>query len=304
MKRYNPSALYLVAITVCDISYQIFHVLFYLKYFWGFSSLGFPGLCQIWNILNMVPQYGSQLLVLGFTTERFISIIRPFQSDRFSRIKRAPYEVGTIMIFVFLLSIPQGYFWHLNGKGACVIRTQSAILVFYEHWAIVTESILFLIVPITNLILNYIVLRKTSQALRHNEYLRTNSINHCKANQNFRQNKPMTKTLLAIAFFRILTQLPMSVTYTLQNFPSLNFGPFPMPLAQMAYDPQWKRFLNYYSVRILIETFAVSHHALSFFIFYASTKQFRDELHRNLKWFSTVSLRRRPATTRLKITST
>jgi len=288
MKRYNPSALYLVAITTCDIAYQLLHVFHYLKYFWGLPSLGVDGICQVWNVLNMIPQYASQLLVLGFTTERFISIIRPFQSDRFSRIKRAPIEVGFITVVVVVVSLPQGFLWQVDKQGFCAISRDEQVVLFYEYWSIVTEALFFLIVPMANLVLNYIVLQKTSHALQKNESLRAKSV------KNYaRQNKPMTKTLMAIAFFRILTQLPMSVTYTLQNFPSLNFGPFPIHLRDMRADAQWRRFLNYYIVRMLIETFAVSHHALSFFIFYISTKQFRDEFHKLVHWFSTLTLVRR-----------
>jgi hypothetical protein len=96
MKRLNSSALYLVGITVCDLAYQVLHIFLYLKFFWGLASLAVTGFCQAWNVLYIVPQYASQFLVLGFTTERFISIIRPFKGERFSKTQRAPKSVVTL----------------------------------------------------------------------------------------------------------------------------------------------------------------------------------------------------------------
>jgi hypothetical protein len=46
-------------------------------------------------------------LVFGFTCERFVSIIRPFKSERFSRHSRAPKEVACLTIFAFLVSLGQ-----------------------------------------------------------------------------------------------------------------------------------------------------------------------------------------------------
>ena len=278
MRKLNSSALYLVSISSCDITYQVCHVFFYLNYFWGIASIGAPGLCQIWNVLNLIPQYASQLLVLGFTVERLISIIRPFQGERFSKHHRAPKEIAIIFCFVILLALPQAFFWTVDETGFCNIKLE--MLDVYGIWSVVTESLIFLVVPATTLILNLILLKKASDSLQKHNPRNADNAGLSRVHNKSKTTKPATKTLLCISFFRIFTQLPVSVTFTLHNFETFSFGRI-MPLAEMTHDPQKIAFLRYWGTRMLFEIFGASHHALSVFIFYASTKQFRNEL-RNL----------------------
>ena len=285
MKRANSSALYLISLTVCDIMYQILHVFNYLKYFWGLASLGLPVLCQVWNILNVIPQYASQLLVLSFTMERVISIFNPFKSERFSKVKRAPKFIATIIVFVVMTSVIQGYIWAVDDSGFCEMRHERGVGRFYFIWSLVTESLFFFIVPVCTLVLNVFLLRETKNLIREHEHasmeLNRDSRIHSKGETTIR---PATITLLSISFFRILTQLPISITYTIQNLDQFNFGGF-MPLAEMYNDSQWRSFLRYWGARIIIEALGASYHALSVFIFYGSTKLFRVEIQR---YFSTV----------------
>ncbi|XP_052791819.1 uncharacterized protein LOC128225966 [Mya arenaria] len=274
MKKLNSSALYLVSITFCDIGYHVLHVFFYLKYYWGLESVGVTGICQLWNILNLIPQYASQLLVLGFTTERLISIVRPFQGERFSKHKRAPKVIIIIATLVVTLTLPQGLFWEVDGDGFCEISLQ--YIDFYEIWSYMTESFIFVIVPVTSLIMNIIVLAQTSRTLKQRSQLSSND-RHSQIHKNGKARKPAIKTLLSISFFRILTQLPISIMYTIHNFDVFSFGAL-MPLAEMTHDPQKIAFIRYWGCRMIIEIFGASHHALSVFIFYASTKQFRCEV--------------------------
>lgn len=278
MRKLNSSAPYLVSISFCDILYQVCHVFFYLKYFWGTASLGIPGFCQAWNILNLIPQYANQLLVLGFTTERLISIVRPFQGERFSKHSRAPKEIAIIFVFVILLAAPQGMFWTVDATGFCDIELDQ--LEVYGVWSVVTESLIFLVVPAITLILNLILLKKASESLQKHNPLNSDASSSSRVHHKGKATKPATKTLMCISFFRIFTQLPVSVTYTVHNFDIFTFGNL-MPLADMTNDPQKIAFLRYWGTRMLFEIFGASHHALSVFIFYASTKQFRNEL-RNL----------------------
>ena len=280
MKRLNSSATYLAGITVCDVIYQLLHTFFYLKYFWGLPSIGRPVLCQLWNVLFLIPQYASQLLVLGFTMERFISIFKPFQGERFSKRQRAPKIVVCISALVIILATPQAYFWKVDIHGFCEIGNGEDLLEIYTIWSFVTEITIFFVVPVLTLILNIFVLRETHNVIkRHrNLNLETSGPSRIHKSSNYR---PATKTLLCISFFRILTQLPVSITYTIQNLNAFRFGQF-MPLEEMLKDTQWKIFIPYWGIRIFIETVGASHFALGFFIFYASTKQFRNEIRKLL----------------------
>ncbi|XP_053405177.1 uncharacterized protein LOC128558912 [Mercenaria mercenaria] len=276
MKRLNSSALYLAGITICDIMYQVLHAFFYLKYFWGYPSIGYTGLCQIWNVLNIIPQYASQLLVLGFTMERSISIFKPFQGERFSKRQRAPKTIACIIVVVILVALPQAYFWKVNESGFCEIGSGNELLEIYTIWSFVSESIIFFLVPAVTLILNIFVLRETYKVVSRHRRLNTDTNGPSRIHKS-NTYRPATKTLLCISFFRILTQLPVSVTYTIQNLDKFNFGQL-MPLEEMRNDSQWRTFLSYWEGRIFIETIGASHHALSVFIFCASTKQFRNEI--------------------------
>lgn len=290
MKRLNSSALYLIALTICDILYQILHVFFYLKYFWGLPSIGITGLCQVWNVFNVIPQYASQIFVLGFTIERFISIIIPFKGERFSRTQRAPKIVMATTAFVIFIATPQAYFWAVDGSGFCEIKTAADLLNAYTIWSFVTESIIFFIVPFVTLLLNIFVLRETRISLKRHRQLTVNANGSSRTKNKGKEYRPSTKTLLCISFFRILTQLPVSVTYTMQNMDGFSFGNF-MRLEEMSSDPQWRSFLTYWGTRIIVETIGASHHALSIFIFYASTKQFRNEISNMYSTMKSIILR-------------
>ncbi|XP_060565900.1 P2Y purinoceptor 2-like [Ruditapes philippinarum] len=276
MKRLNSSATYLAGITICDIVYQLLHTFFYLKYFWGLPAIGRQVLCQLWNVLYLIPQYASQLLVLGFTMERFISIYKPFHGERFSKRQRAPKIVIIITVIVVILAMPQAYFWTVDADGFCEIGSGDELLEIYTIWSFVTESTIFFVVPALTLILNIFVLRETHKVINRHRSLNfeTNGPSRIHKSRNYR---PATKTLLCISFFRILTQLPVSITYTIQNLDAFSFGKF-MPLEDMRNDAQWRIFISYWGARVFIETIGASHFALSIFIFYASTKQFRNEI--------------------------
>ncbi|XP_053405344.1 uncharacterized protein LOC123565867 [Mercenaria mercenaria] len=277
MKRLNSSALYLVGITIYDIWYQILHIFFYLKYFWGLPSLGVAGLCQIWMVLNVVPQYANQLLVLGFTIERFISIIVPFKGERFSKRQRAPAVITSITVFVFFLAAPQAYFWRVDSSGFCEMKSGEKILSFYTIWSFATESIIFFVIPVVTLLLNVFVIKEAYNSLNRRENLDMKAQSSSRIHTKGKNYKPATKTLLCISFFRILTNLPVSITYTMQNLEAFSFGRL-MPLEEMSSDHQWRNFILYWGARVIIEVIGASHHALSIFIFYASTKQFRNEI--------------------------
>ena len=280
MRRLNKSALYLVSLTLCDIAIQVLHFFSYLKYFWGVPALGVTVVCEVWNILNMIPQYSSQMLVLGFTAEKFISIYKPFRSERFSKRQRAPRTICIIFLTAVAMSLIQGYFWGVDSLAFCELRHVTNLDKIYFIWSLATETVFYFVVPVLTLLLNICVLKETCKSfqdhdLDNNENLGDSRV-HRKTPKTFR---PATVTLVSISFFRICTQLPISVTYTLQNVDSFTFGRR-MPIPEMQFDPQWQRFFSYWSARIIVEAIGVSYHALSVFIFYVSTKQFRKEIKR------------------------
>lgn len=282
VRKVSQAAPYLISITFCDLLYQCMHVFSYLKYFWGLSSLGASGLCQIWNILYLLPQYASQLLVFGFTAERLIAVYQPFKSERFSRNQRARVIVTVILTFAVMISLPQSLFWRLNSAGFCEIQPDVVSVFMYRYWTLITEVIIFLVFPIMTLICNIFVLRYVRQSLKtvyQGSMELKSSFRFIRIHKSSHSYKPATRTLMIISLFRMLSQLPVSIAYSLQNFKYFNFGSL-MSLAQMRQDVQWQRFLTYWSIRMLVDTFGASHHALGVFIYYSSSKQFQMELQK------------------------
>ena len=297
LRRASQAAPYLITITMTDILYQIMHMFFYLKYFWGLSSLGVTGLCQIWNVLNLLPQYASQLLVFGFTTERFWAVLRPLETGRFSRVSRIPVFVISIVGTAFLIALPQSLFWTVDSAGFCEMRTSELSLVAYTYWTIVTESVIFIVFPVATLVFNIFVLRYIRSSLKciNIEQVNTNApVRMIRVYNKCSMYMPTIRTLMLVSVFRIISQLPMSVTYTLQNFDYFNFGEF-MSLQNMSGDPQWQRFLRYWGVRMVLETVGASHHALGIFVFCATSRLFRMELLTMFKLKQRKRCKRQPA---------
>ena len=299
MKRVNSSALYLVAVTVCDITYQILHVFIYMKYFWGHPTLGWTGLCEIWNVLYMIPQYASQFFVLGFTVERFISIYKPFHGERFSKRQRAPREITAIVVIVVVISLPQAAFWKVDNRGFCVLTEDDVIFEIYNIWSWITEMLIFVLVPLFTLVLNIFVMYASKKAFKEHGHSRREENGEPRIHHKGKNCRPSTITLLYISFFRILTQLPVTVTYTIQNIHSVvQFGEG-MPTKDMQHDSVWRHFILYWGIRLIVEMIGSSHHALSVFIFYASTKQFRTEINMLLHKLKTCLLRRKEETMKM-----
>ena len=301
MKRVNSSALYLVAVTISDITYQVTHVFMYMKYFWGYPAMGAAGLCEIWNVVYMIPQYASQFFVLGFTVERFISIYKPFRSERFSKRQRAPREIAAIVVLVVAISLPQGAFWEVDFRGFCELKDSEVVSEIFNIWSWITEMLIFVLVPLLTLVLNIFVMYASKKAFKEHAASQREENGEPRIHHSKGKNcRPSTITLLYISFFRILTQLPVTVTYTIQNM--VQFG-FPMPTKDMKYDSTWRSFILYWGIRLIIEMIGSSHHALSVFIFYASTKQFRTEINTLLHKLKSCILRRKAEKVNLYIPS-
>ncbi|KAK3595145.1 hypothetical protein CHS0354_028577 [Potamilus streckersoni] len=273
MRRINASALYLVALTITDILYILLNIVMYLRFLWGVPSIDVPIFCELWNVLNMIPQYASQVLVLGFTVKRFISIYHPFRDERFARHQRAPKEIISIMVGVIALSLPQAYIWHFD-SGQCRVPTYAHE--FLKVWSLATEMAMFVIFPAINLILNILIIRASKRSLREKRKNLNERRNGHRDNQNRQSVRSSTITLLCLSFFRIITQLPMTIVFLIQQlyYP----GNTDLPIEHVSKDPKWARFLQYIQIRFITESIGTSHHALSVFFFYFTTRQFREEL--------------------------
>ncbi|XP_067664819.1 probable G-protein coupled receptor B0563.6 [Haliotis asinina] len=269
MRKCNTSASYLTALAIADITFLILHIFYELQYPWHRGALDLQGWCQVWNVLYIATQYICMLLVLAFTVERFLSVCHPFECERFSRSSRSPKVIVLVLVASFVLSLPQGYFWHIGpNTEECQARENDDYQnssKFYIVWNWTTEMVMFALVPIIVLVLNICVLRQIKSVGK----LYVSDSDHRTANVRCTAT---TVTLLWISFYLIFTKLPVTIVYALQT--SVKLGQS-MPLDDMGNDCTWQSYFSYFASRKIVEEIALSHHACNVFIYCATSRQFR-----------------------------
>lgn len=275
MNGVCSSAHYLVTISICDIICQILHVFYYMKFYWRFQLFDKPELCEFWSIMYMIPLYISEILVLGFTVEKLISLRNPFRSGWFSRNKRAPKEIVWIVVSVTAFSLPQAYFWKVDNKGYCDDNRHDDEMV-NPIWIWLTESFIYLVIPASVLILNFIIIRTA----KHSIIRVRSSLNkqvHVRIIERLRES---TLLLLHLSFFRVFTLFPAAVVENLQHFDY--FKPIKLPpvytLEEVWASQRWNRFIIYSAFSYSLWIVCASRLALSIVIYCKTSSRFRREI--------------------------
>ncbi|XP_060079043.1 probable G-protein coupled receptor 139 [Ylistrum balloti] len=269
MKHINTSALYLTALAATDLLLLFLYIQRYLHFTWGLPTIDVPVWCPTFFVFYMFAQYMSPLLVFGFTTERFVSIVRPFKSERFSRHHRAPKEIIAIALFAFGLSLPQAHGWVYKDSACGGSQTK-----FFEYWTWITDVLLFCVVPIATFFLNMFVLKVASKATK---VRRESTCRQENDSLRSRRSKiaPSTVTLLCISFYRIFTTLPVAILFALQF--SVPEGSYHVPVYEMSLDPQWRDYFSWYTAKTIIDTIGLSQYSCNIFIYLMTARHFRHE---------------------------
>ena len=90
----------------------------------------FTSLLQIFPVVFLAAQYLDPLLVLGFTTERYISICHPFKREQYCTVRRAKMVIIALVASATCLSCVQGYFYtHNSSTSDCGPREQVTLLI-------------------------------------------------------------------------------------------------------------------------------------------------------------------------------
>lgn len=157
MRRNNPSAIYLAALSINDTLFLVLHMLQELKYAWFQRTVDYPVVCGAYAIIYLVTNYLAPTLVLGFTVERFIAVCYPYQKLKYCTSERAwKVVVGLVGLCLALAGI-QPYFWeYVPDEKKCQLR--EAQMRFWVNWSWATEMLIFLFVPIVILVLNILVM--------------------------------------------------------------------------------------------------------------------------------------------------
>lgn len=251
---------------------------------WNITLIQFPGLCELFPVVFLSCQHLSPLLVLGFTTERYISVCHPFQRERFCTTRRALISIAGLVSFALVLNSVQAYFWHYfpDDGGFCDLRPEVTSNGSGSLWSVyswITEMLVFGLVPTAILVLNVFVIRETRRLAASEMVLIQQQVTRDKASRAA-SNIPSATTvmLLAVSFYLIVTTLPVTILYVLYlSFPE---GDPKLTGLDKAADPTWKRHFAYNEIRTVIEEIGLSHYACNFYIYLLTGRIFRRELQR------------------------
>lgn len=268
MRLKNSSAIYLAALSISDFVYVLLHFNFYLSYAWGLPVYARPGACEIFNFLFMTPQYLTPLLVLGFTIERYIAVCHPFKKEIYCTVSRAVKVVIGLVSFSIALGLFQAYFWTWSNKRQqCDIREEEfGDRSLYSIWSWVSDFVMFGGIPLAVLVVNILVLRDIKQLNARA------SVAHMPTGGN---SAASTVTLLSVSFYLILTTLPVTLVFTMQNAKSLAPGRMCLTDDEIRIDSQWNRYFTFQSIRKVVDVVCFSHYCCYLLVYVATGKLFR-----------------------------
>lgn len=88
-----------------------------------------------------------------------------------------------------------------------------------------------------------------------------------------------TVTLLWVSFYLIFTTLPVTIVFAIQM--AIRLGP-QMPLHEMGSNPEWQRYIAYFTARVVIKEIGMSHHVGNVFIYLATCRRFRRQVQKRV----------------------
>ena len=272
MRENNSSAIYLGSIAIVQFIFIFLHFFLELHLAWDIPTYNKPTVCEIFNFLYITPQYLSPLLIFGFTVERYIAVCHPFKKEKYCTVRRAIIVVGILTGVSFCLGSVQAYIWTYNEeRNLCFFRHGARP--FYEVWTWVSEMVIFALVPLSVLVFNIFVIREIKQLTRRASF---RMYKDSQRQNSF--NQTSTVTLLSVSFYLICTLLPATIVYTLQSL--ISTGDHHLRPEDWPHDPQWQKYLTYYTIRKIVEEICFSNYACYVFIYYITGAYFRNEVHK------------------------
>ena len=103
----------------------VVQVFYELQVKWNINLLELPGLCELYPVLFLTAQHLSPLLVLAFTTDRYVSVCHPFQQERFCSRRRPLTTICALTAIALAINAVQAYFWTYDYENRdCGLRPE------------------------------------------------------------------------------------------------------------------------------------------------------------------------------------
>lgn len=264
----HSSGCYLAALALDDLIFLVLQFIFELQVTWQLPLLDHIVICEGFPILFVSSQYLSPFLVLGFTTERYISICHPFQREKYCTIKRAKIVIICMVAFMPCLNAIHGYFYYIKENGLCSVRDEvyaEGVKSLYIIYTTAVEILVFFLVPMAVLILNILVIR---------EMKRLSKVEHVQLQGSSQRTGSTTVMLLAVSFYQILTTLPVTIVYTLLLEHDCSANKY----LNCTIPEVMERHYTFQLVLSVIKEYGLTHYAFNIFIYIITGKMFRQEL--------------------------
>lgn len=263
VRKTNSSAVYFGSLAIVETIYLLIHMIIELEIAWGVNTYHAPGACEFFNFFFITPQYLVPMLVLGFTTERYIAVCHPFVKEKYCTVTRAKIVIICMSIVSVSLGLIQIYIWAWTEIG-CVFRPNTET--FNSMWTWLTEMTMFCLIPVACLVINILVIleirRLSAESAAHGQGATSG-------------NAASTTTLLSVSFYFISTLLPATIVYAIQTL--IPQGDPSMPLHDWNKDPVWQGYFSYLTIRKIVEEICLSNYATYFIIYYVTGVYFRRE---------------------------
>ena len=264
----NSSSMYLIALSVVDVTFFVVRIFLYLYNSWHIGVLNVDVFCQLFPIVNNWTMYLSPLLTFGFTVERYISICHPFQREQYCTVRRALLVIGCLVVWTCAVASVQGYFYEFRGgvctENAALFDPNSLAYRFWQGWAWLTEMLHFGLVPLANFVCNLLVIIETKRIMRRSVGAVSKS-----------RNSVTTVMLLTVSFYQILATLPATVCYVAFFF--MQPHDTCLTVQEALQDKYWKRYFTFMNVRAFVEVFSFSHYAIKLYIYILTGAAFRKQ---------------------------
>jgi hypothetical protein len=226
--------------------------------------------CKLVQFLGYVCSDSSVWLIITVTTERYIAVCHPLQTQMFCKIGRA---WKALLLPILIICVINSHFFFtvsIQQKSDSVEcqATPSFELLVNNIWPWV-DAVIYSFLPFVIIgVLNGFIIRKISQAEKERKIFL--QVKHRTARELRRykssDNKKLTTMLLSVSFAFLLTTIPMNIAVIFTAF--WNKRP----------DRDVEGAAIFHLIKAITELLMYVNHSINFFLYCATGQKFRRSL--------------------------